>query len=354
MKKDLNILEALLEAQKIAFAPFVFQASITAKKLGIFGLLAKCPSNEVEISKSCNISIYGVKVIAELLLCANVLTHKDGKYALSKIGECLHFDAMSDVNMDFTADVCYQGLYYLTECIKQSKPLGLKMLGDWESIYPHLSELPNDARQSWFKFDHFYSDRAFSDCVAFLSKQFNPKMLFDIGGNTGKFAAVALKNMEHLHLVLIDLKEQCHLANKNPELAPYKSRFGTASVNWLDKNAMPQFDGESVLADIIFMSQFLDCFSNDEAESILTRAKRLLNKGGKIAILECFYDVQKHEAAALSIAATSAYFTTMANGNSRFFTSSELKQIITKSGLKIIYEIDNIGISHTLLVCEPM
>lgn len=354
MKKDLNILEALLEAQKIAFAPFVFQASVAAKKLGIFAVLAKNPSSEVEISKSCNISIYGVKIIVELLLCANVLTHKNGKYALSKIGECLYFDAMSDANMDFTADVCYQGLYELSECIKQGKPLGLKTFGDWDSIYPHLSELPNEARQSWFKFDHFYSDRAFSDCIAFLSKHFAPKILFDIGGNTGKFATVALKNIEYLHLVLIDLKEQCRLANNNPELSPYKERFGTASVNWLDKDAMPQFEGESIQADIIFMSQFLDCFSDEEAKSILTRAKKLLKKDGKIAILECFFDVQKHEAAALSIAATSAYFTTMANGNSRFFTSDELRQIIADSELNITHEIDNIGISHTLFICEPM
>lgn len=354
MKKDLNILEALLEAQKIAFAPFVFQASVAAKRLGIFAALAKNPSDEVEISKACNISIYGVKIIAELLLCAHVFTRENGKYALSKVGECLHFDAMSDANLDFSADVCYQGLYELGECIKQGKPLGLKTFGDWESIYPHLSELPDSAKRSWFKFDHFYSDRAFSDCIAFLSKHFAPNILFDIGGNTGKFATAALKNMESLHLVLIDLKEQCALANNNPELSPYKARFSTASVNWLDENAMPQFEGESRQADMIFMSQFLDCFSNEEAKSILTRAKKLLKKGGKIAILECFFDVQKYEAAALSIAATSAYFTAMANGNSRFFTSHELREIIANAGLEITHEVDNIGIAHTLFICESI
>ncbi len=35
----MNAIEALEEAQKIAFAPFVFQATVSLRKLGIFGYI---------------------------------------------------------------------------------------------------------------------------------------------------------------------------------------------------------------------------------------------------------------------------------------------------------------------------
>jgi hypothetical protein len=33
---------------------------------------------------------------------------------------------MTNVNMDFTNDVCYEGMFTLTDSIKQGKPTGLK------------------------------------------------------------------------------------------------------------------------------------------------------------------------------------------------------------------------------------
>jgi len=104
--------------------------------------------------------------------------------------------------------------------------------------------------------------------------------------------------------------------------------------------------------DAIWMSQFLDCFSDDEIVSILKRCKKALNPGGRIFILETFWDRQRFEASAFSLQQTSLYFTVMANGNSQMYDSKVFIQLVERAGLEVIDQKDYIGVSHTLLICK--
>ncbi len=352
-QKKTTIIEALLAAQQIAFAPFVFQATVAAKRLGILKTLSEHAEGltVTEVAQALHLTPYAVQVVTELLTAAGVTNNTDGRLTLTKTGDCLLFDRMTAVNLDFTADVCYRGLDHLQEALVTGKAAGLKELGkDWETIYPHLSELDPQAKASWFGFDHFYSDGAFRDCARWLKKNVAPKRLFDVGGNTGKFAGVCLREMTDLDVTIIDLPQQCRLAQANPDLADVKDRLSTAGVNWLDPEASPAAQGK---ADIVWMSQFLDCFTPDQAVSILKRMTPFLAPDGRIAILECLWDRQPYEAARLSLLGTSLYFTAMANGNSRFFSEPELRDIIRRAGLEVESVEDRLGVSHTLLICRP-
>ena len=347
------IIEALSSAQKIAFSPFVFQATVAAKRLGILQCLADHPTGLTvdEIADATHLTPYAVQVVTELLTAADVTAVTDDRLTLTKTGDCLLLDTMTSVNLDFTADVCYRGLDHLQEALTTGTAAGLKELGNWtDTIYPHLFELSPRAKASWFGFDHFYSDGAFRDCARWLKKNVAPKRLFDVGGNTGKFAGVALREMPDLCVKIIDLPQQCRLAEENPDLADVRTRLTTAGINWLDPEALPETDEK---ADLIWMSQFLDCFTPDQAVSILTRMKAFLAPGGRIAVLECLWDRQSYEAARLSLLGTSLYFTAIANGNSRFFSDKELRKILTRAGLTIEHTEDRLGMSHTLLLCRP-
>lgn len=101
------------------------------------------------------------------------------------------------------------------------------------------------------------------------------------------------------------------------------------------------------------MSQFLDCFSPEEAVSLLQRCKPLLSERGRFAVLECLVDGQKFPAAGFSLAAVSLYFTTMANGNSRFYRRNDLLSVFKNAGLDVEYCRDNVGVSHTLYILKP-
>ena len=345
-----SIIEALYEAQKIAFSPFVFQACVAAKRLGVLVAMAE-PAAENSIARSTGLSAYAVAVLVDALVAAGVCRRDEkGNLQLTKTGECLVFDEMTAVNLDFAADVCYGALEALEESLKTARPEGLKRFGSWSTIYPGLSELPERARRSWFGFDHYYSDRYFDSLAALIEKTLCPKVLFYIVCNTGKFALAMLKASETARVVLVDLPQQCRLAQENKALAPYADRFSCASVNWLEPQAVPSVQTQ---ADVIWMSQFLDCFAPEQAVSILLRAKALLAPSGRFAVLECLTDRQPYPAAQLSLAASSLYFTALANGNSRFYRHADLEAIFDAAGLVIEAEQSNIGISHTLFVCKP-
>jgi hypothetical protein len=100
------------------------------------------------------------------------------------------------------------------------------------------------------------------------------------------------------------------------------------------------------------MSQFLDCFSEEEILGILDRAASVMNDSSILYILELFWDRQKYEASSYSLNATSLYFTCLANGNSRMYHSADMYRLIEKAGLKIMESTDHIGVSHTLVRCR--
>ena len=108
-------------------------------------------------------------------------------------------------------------------------------------------------------------------------------------------------------VTLIDLPQQCATACSNSILAPFANRFSAAEVDWLKPDCVPVVEHK---ADVIWMSQFLDCFSPEEAVSILQRCKPLLSERGRFAVLECLVDGQKFPAAGFSLAAVKLRGTT--------------------------------------------
>jgi hypothetical protein len=100
------------------------------------------------------------------------------------------------------------------------------------------------------------------------------------------------------------------------------------------------------------MSQFLDCFSEDEIVSILKRCYESVSDDQYILILEAFWDNQRFETAAFCLQQTSIYFTALANGNSQMYHSGVFIRCIELAGFFIEERIDDIGISHSLLKCK--
>ena len=101
--------------------------------------------------------------------------------------------------------------------------------------------------------------------------------------------------------------------------------------------------------DVIWMSQFLDCFSEEEIYSILARAAKVMNENTTLYIMETFWDRQKYEPASLCLTMTSVYFTVMANGNSKMYHSDDMIKQIERAGLKVVTIHDGIGQGHTIL-----
>lgn len=340
--------EAQRIAQEIAFAPIVFQVSRLMVKFGIFELLANHRDGMTleEISNEKKLSIYAAQVLLESSLSIGTVLINDNRYTLSKIGWFLLNDDMARVNMDFNHDVNYLGLFSLEESLLNGKPEGLKVFGEWPTIYEGLSQLPEDVQKSWFGFDHFYSDNSFTQAleVVFANK---PKTLLDVGGNTGRWATKCVEHDKDVNVTIMDLPQQLDLMRKQTEGMIGADRIHGHGCNLLDKN-VPFPAG----FDTIWMSQFLDCFSEEEVTSILTRAAESMKDSSFLYIMETFWDRQKFETAAYCLTQTSLYFTTMANGNSKMYHSDDMTRCVETAGLEVVKIHDGLGLGHSIMICK--
>ncbi len=286
-------------------------------------------------------SEYAISVLMESCLSAGVVTMKENRYHLEKVGHFVLHDELTRVNFNFTQEICYEGMFELESALANGKPAGLKSLGDWETIYPGLSSLPEAAKTAWFEFDHHYSDSAFAMVLPIIFAD-PPATLMDIGSNTGKWAKHCLDYDPAVRLTLVDLPEQMAVARVN--LADQAER-----VNFHEANILNQADSFPAGQDAIWMSQFLSCFSTQSILSILQRAKASLNPDGCVYVLDTFWDRQRFDIAAYCIINTSPYFTALANGVSKMYQSEEYIQLANEAGLRLVDIRDDIGLSHSLL-----
>ncbi len=347
-KDNKTALQAKFDAQKIAFAPIMFQATITLRNLGILEHIRKSRTGITieDISHDLNLSVYGIKVLLEAGLSLELVTVTEDKYKITKTGWFILNDELTRVNMDFTQDVNYLGMFTLEDSIKTKKPTGLKVFGKWDTVYEALSQLPSKAQESWFAFDHYYSDYAFPEILPIVFEN-NPTNILDVGGNTGKFSLMCTKYNDNVHVTILDLPGQLEVAKKNIQEKGFENRIDGYPINLLDHSK--PFPKNS---DVIWMSQFLDCFSQEDILELLIRSKDAMNEKSSLFILETYWDLQQFEASTYSLHATSLYFTNIANGCSQMYHSEDMLKLIEKAGLYVEQSYENIGVSHTLFKCK--
>lgn len=348
-KETKTALEAKETALRIAFAPVAFQAARALRDLGILKVISDSGMTGItieEILEQVKLSRYAVRVLLEAGLGMEMLIVNDKKYVLTKTGYFIEHDRLTRINMDFTQDICYKGMYHLQESLVEGKPAGLKELGPWDTIYPGLSLLPPEVGKSWFDFDHYYSDLAFPQALPMVFEH-KPARILDIGGNTGKWTLACTAYDADVEMTIFDLPGQVGLAQQKMLDAGVAHRVHFHVANILDES-LPFPKG----FDAIWMSQFLDCFSESEITSILKRCREALTDNGTIYILEPFWNRQVFKSAAFCLQQTSLYFTAMANGNSQMYHTDDFFQCIADAGLQIVSENNQMGLSYTLLQCK--
>jgi ubiquinone/menaquinone biosynthesis C-methylase UbiE len=327
----------------------VFQACRVLRDSGILERVRGSGESGIaldEIAAAVRLPRYGIRVLLESGLGAGLFRLNGDRYVLTKLGYFMLRDPMTRVNMDMVHDVCYRGMFDLDKSIVEGRPAGLETLGSWKTLYEGLASLPPRTRERWLAFDHYYSDQAFPAALPLVFER-RPKRLLDVGGNTGKWAVQCAKFDPDVRVTIADLPRQLELAREAIRGSGVESRIDFLAADVLDESgAFPEG------YDAIWMSQFLDCFSEREIVSILRRAARALPPGGAVHILELFWDRQPNETAAFCLQQTSLYFACIANGNSQMYHSADMLRCIRESGLEVTGERDQVGQYHTLLDCR--
>jgi SAM-dependent methyltransferase len=337
--------DARFEAQKIAFGPVVFQCVRHAWKRGMLQALAEAGDagcTVQSLADSGRWSVYALKVVLETCLSAGVVRLAEGRYVLDKAGYCVLSDVVTQINLDFVHDVCYLGLHALDRSLDEGRPVGLQALGDWPTVYEGMSRLPEPAKSSWFAYDHHYSDASFPEVMPDVFAT-APRRILDIGANTGKFACAALRHGRDVELHLADLPRQLDVAASALAEAGLDKRAYLHPMDMLKGHPLPGG------MDLVWMSQFLSCFSEDAVGSILARAAQALAPGGQVLVMDTFWDRQRYDIAAYCLINTSPYFAAIASGNSKVYESTDYIRLAEAAGLRFLTSRDGIGYCHSLL-----
>lgn len=350
--EQLSARDAQRLAEYIAFSPMIFQVSRLMIQKGILDALRDSDNGLTinEVATQCKLTQYGAKVLLEASLSIGtvIIDPETEKFNITKAGWFLLTDKRTRVNMAFNHDVNYEGLFHLDRAIDEQKPAGLEHFGSWPTIYEGLSKLPPHVQRSWFDFDHFYSDCSFDQALEIVfSKQ--TKTLLDVGGNTGRWATRCVQHDMNVNVTIVDLPQQLELMRAATANINGASRIHGYGMNLLDHQA--KFPNETNW-DAIWMSQFLDCFGEDEIISILTRVAKVMCTDTRLYIMETLWDRQRFEPAALCLTLTSIYFTALANGNSKMYNTDDMTRLINDSGLIITNIYDNLGQGHSLIECQ--
>lgn len=350
--EHLSAREAQRQAELIAWGPAIFQASRLMVKFGILDMLRDSDGGltRPEIAARTHLSDYAVKCLLEASLAIGtvLVDPESDRYRLSKTGWFLLNDPATRVNLDFNHDVNYEGWFRLEESLLEGKPVGLSHFGPWPTIYEGLSELPPEVQKSWFAFDHFYSDSSFDEALSIVFDRHNVRTLYDVGGNTGKWALRCVGYSKEARVTVLDLPQQIRMMEANIAGKPGADRISGYGIDLLDPaQQLPLMEQGP---DAIWMSQFLDCFSMTEIVSILSRARQAMSPQTRIYIMETLWDRQRYEPATLCLTLTSLYFAALANGNSKMYNTEDMEQCIHEAGLETEHVYDHLGQGHSILV----
>lgn len=337
-----------LNAQRIAFAPLLFQAARTARESGL--LTAIDESGEegrtaAQLTEVTGLSEYATRLVLDACESLALVALDDGdrqagRYRIAGAGTVFLHDERTRVSLNFTHDVCYRGAFHMDEALREGRPAGLPTLGNWDTIYEGVPELPVEIRDSWYAFDHHYSDGVFPRAVRYLKRQGVERVL-DVGCNTGRFACLAAEAMD---VTLLDHPGEMAIALENAKKAGVDGRVTPNPIELLDHD-VPFPTG----FDAVWMSQVLDCFAKADIVRLLQRGAAALAENGRIYIVESYPDRQPADAGKLALHALSLYFCVMANGTSRMYYASDLLECAERAGL-VVEDDRTLGPWHTLMV----
>lgn len=173
-------------------------------------------------------------------------------------------------------------------------------------------------QESWFGFDHFYSDNSFKQALEIVFA--NPvRTLLDVGGNTGRWAMQCVAYSPEVEVTIMDLPQQLEMMREQTRELEGAARIHGHAADLLD-------DGTSFPQpfDAIWMSQVPRLFLGGAGTEHPDTCRPVDEAGSRLYIMETFWDRQRFETASYCLAQTSLYFTAMANGNSKMYYSADM------------------------------
>lgn len=294
------------------------EALKAAIELEVFTAIGEGNTTADQIAKRCQTSEKGMRVLCDFLTIMEMLTKKDGQYALT-LDSATFLDKRSPAYLGGATEfMCSQqlteGSKYMAEAVRK----GGTALEDDGTVGPE--------NPVWVKFA-----RAMAPMMALpsqlIAKLVDPKAdrklkVLDIAASHGLFGLAFATSNKQAEITALDWKAVVEVAKENAQKLGVADRFHT-----IDGSAFDVDFGEGY--DVVLLTNFLHHFDPPTCETLLRKVHAALADGGRAVTLEFIPNedrISPPDAAGFSV----MMLTTTPSGDA--YTFSELERMFANAG----------------------
>lgn len=303
-----RVLDNVKNLRQILFGFRQARVLLTANNYRVFDFLTK-PLPAKRISKKINADLRATEILLDALTSIGLLIKQKNRYRNSKISSQL---------------LVSQSPYYQGDIIRHTDNLW-KNWSNLDKVLKTGKPYHTVRNREAFVFGmHNIASLKAKDIIKLINLK-GVKTALDLGGGSGTYSIGMSK--KGVHVTLFDLPETIEIAQKI--MRKTTDRY----VRTLSGDFMVDDIGKGY--DLIFISQILHAYSEQDNMYLIRKCKKALNQRGRIVVQE--FPISKNMVHPLQSALFSVNM--LINTESgRCYSSDEIKNWLRKAGLKGVKE----------------
>lgn len=250
-----------------------FQTVATAVRLGIFEALKDGPRTPISLAKSLELNPHGVKLLLETLETLGYTKLQGEAFANSPMtAKWLTSDAEADFSPYFTFwETVIPALWgRLDESLRTGHaPVNLY---EWIESQPETSAA---FQRAMIAIAHLIKGEA-AEKLKFLS---GAKRLLDVGGGHGEYTVAICQKYPQIQAVLFDSPQALATGRDHVAASGLGERVAFQEGSFLNEELGSGYD-------VVLLYNIIHGFNGAQNTDLFRKAKRALNPGGRVVVLE--------------------------------------------------------------------
>jgi len=286
---------------------------LTAVELDIFSIIRSGGKSIMEISEAVSGNPKATERLLEALCAIGLLVKKDNLYFNTDSSEKYLVKGMPEYlgGLNHQAHL-WHSWTNLTSIVRQGQGTGILSSSlanaDWSRAFIAAMQARGMAR---------------AKIIATMLNLNHAKLMLDLGGGSGVFAAAILEKNENMHAVVFDLPEIVPITQEYFAQFRSGSRMKTIADDYHRDDIGQDYD-------LIFMSAVIHSNSFEENAKLIAKCARSLNKNGQLIIVDYVMDESRIEPATGAMFAINMLVGTDGGDT---FTENEIKEWFHSAGL---------------------
>jgi len=265
----------------LAIGHYYSRAVHLAAKLGVADLLTDGPRSADDLARLTNTHAPSLRRVLRLLASANVLAElEDGRFALTRVGECLRAEATASSRalVQLFGGIRMQDNWReLEHCVRTGEPVWhMRGEPDWVA---GIAKDPVEAAN----FDAAMADFTRVSAMAVAAAyDFTPfRTLIDVGGGNGALLVGILRANPHLQGVVAERADAAERANKLIAEHGLEPRCRAVTADF--------FREVPAGGDAYLLKHVIHDWDDERAGTILANCRRVIPPNGRLLIIEGVY-----------------------------------------------------------------